>query len=57
MERWSVLPLQPTYIGEKRRTLGIKARCYGGHPWGTHREHVGNKGEMKKKSLAPLPKL
>jgi len=34
------LPLWPTYIGEKGRTLGktfgIKARCYWEHPWGTH---------------------
>jgi hypothetical protein len=43
------LPLWPTYIGEKGRTLGkingIKARCYWEHPWGTHwepKEHIGN---------------
>jgi hypothetical protein len=43
------LPLLPTYIGEKGRTLGktygIKARCCWGHPWGTNgepREHMGN---------------
>jgi hypothetical protein len=34
------LPLWPTYLGEKGRTLGktygIKARCYWEHPWGTH---------------------
>jgi len=43
------LPLLPTYIGEKGRTLGktygIKARCYWEHPWETHwelREHKGN---------------
>jgi len=32
------IPLWPTYIGEKGRTLGktygIKARCYWLHPWG-----------------------
>jgi hypothetical protein len=46
MER---LPLWPTYIGEKGRTLGktygIKARCYWEHPCGTHcepREHIEN---------------
>jgi hypothetical protein len=36
------LPLWPSYIGEKGRTLGktygIKARCYWEHPWGTHWE-------------------
>ncbi len=43
------LPLWPTYIGEKRRTLGktygIKARCYWEYAWGTHwelREHIEN---------------
>jgi len=50
------LSLWPTYIGEKGRTLvktyGIKARCYWEQPWGntlgTLKEHVGNKGKMKK---------
>ncbi len=48
-EKMECLPLWPTYIGEKRRTLGrtygIKARCYWEHPWGTHwepRECIGN---------------
>jgi len=40
------LPLWPTYIGEKGRTLGktyrIKVRCYWEHPWGTHWEPNGN---------------
>jgi hypothetical protein len=40
------LPLRPTYISEKGRTLGkiygIKARCYKEHPRGTHLEHIGN---------------
>jgi len=43
------LPLWPTYIGAKGRTLGktfgIKARCYWEHPWGTHwelRKHTRN---------------
>jgi hypothetical protein len=43
------LPLWPTYIGEKGRTLGntygIKVRCYWEHPWGTHwepTEHIRN---------------
>jgi hypothetical protein len=47
------LYLWPSYIREKGRTLGktygIKARCY----W-EPREHVGNKGKMKK--MAPPPK-
>jgi hypothetical protein len=53
------LPLWPTYIGEKGRTLGktygIKARYY----WGTHRElreHRGNilgTKEKWKKSSRP----
>jgi hypothetical protein len=54
MERWSVSPFGPTYMGEKGRTLGktqgIKARYYREHPWETHRklnEHIGNKGKMK----------
>jgi hypothetical protein len=54
------LPLWPTYIGEKGRTLGktygIRMRCHWEHVWGTHwepREHVGNKGKMKK--IFPLP--
>jgi hypothetical protein len=60
MERWRCLPLWPTYIGEKGRTLGktyrIKMRCYWEHLWGTHwepREHVGNKGKMKKNPPPP----
>jgi hypothetical protein len=43
------IPLWPTYIDEKGRTLGktygFKARCYWKHPWGTHwepREHIEN---------------
>ncbi len=40
------LPLWPTYIGEKGRTLGktyeIKARCYWEQPWGAHWEPDGN---------------
>jgi hypothetical protein len=43
------IPLWPTYLGEKERTLGktygIKMRCYWEYPWGTHwepKEHVGN---------------
>jgi hypothetical protein len=43
------LPLWPTYIDEKGRTLdktyGIEARCYWEHPRGTHwepREHIRN---------------
>jgi hypothetical protein len=49
MEKMDCLPLWPTYIGEKGRTLGktyrIKAGCYWEHPWGTHwepREHIEN---------------
>jgi hypothetical protein len=45
-EKMQCLFLWPTYIGEKGRTLdktyGIKVRCYWDHPWGTHREHIGN---------------
>jgi hypothetical protein len=52
------LPLWPSYIGEKGRTLGktygIKARCYWEHPWGTQWEMhyklgvliIGNHGEV-----------
>jgi len=44
------LPLLPTYIGEKGRTLcktyGIKVRCYWEHPWGTHWEPYGNPLEL-----------
>jgi hypothetical protein len=40
VESIECLPLWPTYIGEKGRTLdktcGMKARCYWEHPWGTH---------------------
>jgi hypothetical protein len=43
------LPLWPTYIGEKGRTLdktyGIKASCYWERPWGTNwepMEHIAN---------------
>jgi hypothetical protein len=50
------IPLWPTYIGEKGRTLGktygIKVRCYWEHPWGTHwdpREHIGNALGTKEK--------
>jgi hypothetical protein len=32
-------------------------RCYWEHLWGTHREHVGNKGKMKKILPLPHPKL
>jgi len=38
------LPLWPTYIGEKGRTLGKTYKDWE-HPWGTHwepREHIGN---------------
>jgi hypothetical protein len=38
--------LWPTYIGEKRRTLGrtygIKSRCY----WNTLEEHIENLGNI-----------
>jgi hypothetical protein len=57
------LPLQPTYIGEKARTLGKTLGALGayweldGNRLGTWRnrvrtwkEHVGNKGKMKKSS-------
>jgi len=40
------LPLWPTYIGEKGKTLGktygIKARCYWEQNWGTYWESDGN---------------
>jgi len=58
------LPLWPTCICEKGRTLGktyeIKTRCYWEHPWehignlmGTSREHVGNQKKWKKILLLP----
>jgi hypothetical protein len=54
------LPLWPTSIGEKGRTLlktyGIKSKSYWEHSWGTPREHVGNKRKMKKKT-SPAPNL
>jgi hypothetical protein len=47
------LPLWPTYIGEKGRTLGktygIKVKCYWEHPWGTHSELEGNIEGTKEK--------
>ncbi len=48
------LPLWPTYIGEKGRTLGktywIKARYHCEHPW----EHIGNlKGTKEKWKKSP----
>jgi len=58
------LPLWPTYIGEKGRTLGktygIKARCYWEHPWGTHWEPRELEGDMlgtkeKRKKSPPTP--
>jgi hypothetical protein len=50
------LPLWPTYIGEKGRTLGKTKRVtigntlgeHTGSLKGTYKEHVGNKGKMKK---------
>ncbi len=40
------VPLWPTYLGEKGRTLGktygIKVRRCWERPWGTHWEHNGN---------------
>ncbi len=54
------LPLWPTYIGEKGRTLGktywIKAWCYWehiGNLMGTHWEFERNKGKMKKSPPQP----
>jgi hypothetical protein len=45
------LPLWPTYIGEKGRTLGktfgIKARCDWEHPWGIHWEPTEHIGHLK----------
>jgi hypothetical protein len=63
--KMNCLPLWPTYIGEKGRTLDktywIKARCYWEHPWGTHWEPNGNlKGtcwEQRKNEKNPNPKL
>jgi hypothetical protein len=53
------LPLWPTYIGEKGRTLGktygIKARSYWEHSWGTHWELNGNMLGTKEKKLKPSP--
>ncbi len=57
------LPLWPTYIGEKGRTLGktyeIKARCYWEHPWGTHwepREHIEALPQHRSLNKLPSPK-
>jgi len=60
MER---LPLWPTYIGEKGRTLGktygIKARCYQEHIGnlkGTYWELEGNMlGQRKNEKILPPP--
>jgi hypothetical protein len=60
--KMNCIPLWPTYIGEKGRTLGktygIKARCYWEQPWGTHwefeRNMLGTK-KMKKNSPSPFP--
>jgi len=38
--------------------MGLKMRRYWEHLWGTHwepREHVGNKGKMKKNPPPPPP--
>jgi hypothetical protein len=55
------LPLWPTYIGEKGRTLGkrcgIKARCYWEHPWGTHWELKGTCWEQRKNEKITLSVL
>jgi hypothetical protein len=63
------LPLWPSYIGEKGRTLGktygIRVRCYWEHLWGTNwepignleGEHVGNKGKKKKNPPSPTQNL
>jgi hypothetical protein len=59
------LPLWPTYIGEKGRTLGktygIKVRCYWEHHWGTHwepmehiRNLIGTIGNLKGTFWIPL---
>jgi len=51
------LPLWPTYIGEKGRTLG-KTYGIGNTPWGTHwepREHIGNLMGTKEKWKKILP--
>jgi hypothetical protein len=57
------LSLWPKYIGEKGRisgkTYGIKVRCYWEHlgnlmePIENLKEHVENKGKLKKTPLSP----
>jgi hypothetical protein len=51
------LPLWPTYIGEKGRTLGktygIKLRSYQEHPWGAHWELDRNLKGTKEKNFPP----
>jgi len=53
------LPLWPTYIDEKGRTLGktygIKARCNWEHPWGTHWEPAATKEWYSHWHGTPLP--
>jgi hypothetical protein len=39
-----LLPLWPTYIGEKGRTLGLKRGAIGNTLW----EHIGNLGNILK---------
>jgi hypothetical protein len=54
------LPLWPSYIGEKGRTLGktygIRVRCYWEHLWGTHWElERGTCWEQRKKEKKNPP--
>jgi hypothetical protein len=65
MERWSVCPLWPTYLGEKGRTLsktyGIKVRRYWEHPLGntlgTHWESDGNTLGTERKHVGNKEKM
>ncbi len=58
------IPLWPTYISEKGRTLGktygIKVKCCWEHRWGTYWKHIGNlKGtcweQRKNEKIFPHP--
>jgi hypothetical protein len=56
-EKMECLPLWPTYLGDKWRTLGktygIKARFYWEHPWETHWEQ---RKDEKILPVSPNPK-
>jgi len=57
-EKMECLPLWPTYLGDKWRTLGktygINARFYWEHPWETHWEQ---RKDEKILPVSPNPKF